>query len=322
MRIITQGMSLPATPNDVRAAYRLLLGREPDPQGFAHWCVQAEASALDTQGLCAMITQSEEYRRQPPEERGVDIGGTTVFVNPWDYDMGASIVTHRTWEPHLRAVLARCLKPGDVFVDIGANIGVMSFDAARLVGPQGRVIAFEPEPRNMRLLLRGIAANGFAHISAFALALSDAPRIVSMTGNSNGTVIAADPLMGLVQAIPGDELLAGQPRIDMIKLDIEGHEPAALRGLRRTLQRHRPWVLCEFNPARLGGPGSEGCTGMLNRIFSITGRLTAIQHDGAETPIDSQEALMALWRLRDTEVTASGYLPAGHVHMDLLFRVA
>jgi len=219
-------------------------------------------------------------------------------------------------------VLARCLQPGDVFVDIGANLGVMSFDAARLVGAQGRVIAFEPEPRNLRLLLRGAQANGFTQVSALGLALSDAPRIVSMTGNSNGSVVAAEPALGLVQAMPGDDVLGGLPRIDMIKLDIEGHEPEALRGLRRTLQRHRPLVLCEFNPLRLDGPASEGCSTLLNRIFSMTGLLTAIQHDGAETPIDSQESLMALWRLRDAEVTRSGYLPAGMVHMDLLFRVA
>lgn len=60
----------------------------------------------------------------------------------------------------------------------------------------------------------------------------------------------------------------------------------------------------------------------MRRIFSITGRLAAIQHDGAETPLDSIESLCALWRLRDAEVTASGRLPAGWVHMDLLFRVA
>ena len=315
-------MSLPATPDDVRAAYRLLLGREPDPQGFAHWAAEVEAGRLDCDGLLRMITRSEEYLRRASPEQAVDIGGAVVFVDPHDSEFGASIATHGTWESHLRAVLARCLKPGGVFVDIGANLGVMSFDAARLVGPEGRVIAFEPEPHNLRLLLRGVQANGFAQVSVLGVALSDAPRIVSMTGNSNGSVIDAAVELGLVQAMPGDELLAGLPRIDMIKLDIEGHEPAALRGLRRTLQRHRPLVLCEFNPLRLGGPGSEACTTLLNRIFSITGRLTAIQHDGAETPIDSQEALMALWRLRDAEVTASGYLPAGMVHMDLLFRVA
>lgn len=315
-------MSLPATADDVRAAYRLLLGREPDPQGFAHWTAEVQAGRLDSDGLVRMITSSEEYLRKAPPDQPVDIGGAVVFLDPREPEFGQSIATHRTWETHLRATLARCLKPGGVFVDVGANIGVMSFDAARLVGPEGRVIAFEPEPRNLALLLRGVQANGFAHVTALGVALSDAARIVSMTGNANGSVVAPDAGLGLVQALPGDDVLLAQPRIDMIKLDIEGHEPAALRGLRRTLQRHRPLVLCEFNPLRLGGPGSEGCTTLLNRIFSITGRLTAIQHDGAETPIDSQEALMALWRLRDAEVTASGHLPAGQVHMDLLFRVA
>lgn len=315
-------MSLPANPDDVRAAYRLLLGREPDPQGFAHWAGEVASGALDMDGLRRAVMESTEYRRRQIQEEPVDIGGMTVFIDPRDAEFGGSIATHRTWEAHIRAVLARCLKPGDVFVDIGANIGVMSFEAALRVGPGGSVLAFEPDPRNMRRLLRGSIANGFTQVQAFPLALSDRAGIVSMTGNSNGAVVGADAQLDLVQAIAGDDVLASRPRIDMVKLDIEGHEPEALRGLNRCLQRHRPLVLCEFNPLRLGGLESERCIGLMRRIFSITGRLTAIQHDGAETPIDSIESLCALWRLRDAEVTASGLLPAGWVHMDLLFRVA
>lgn len=239
-------MSLPATPDDVRAAYRLLLGREPDPQGFAHWAAEVSSGALDMDGLRRAVMGSAEYRFRFPAEEPVDIGGATVFVDPQDAEFSGSIATHRTWESHIRAVLARHLKPGDVFVDVGANIGVMSFEAALRVGPAGGVLAFEPDARNMRRLLRGILANGFTQVQAFPFALSDTAGIVSMTGNSNGSVLAADTQLDLVQAIPGDEVLAGRPRVDMVKLDIEGREPAALRGLNRCLQRHRPLVLCEF----------------------------------------------------------------------------
>lgn len=315
----------PPGPADIRVAYRLLLDREPDPGGLEHYGRQAAAGELSFARLREILLASEEYRSKARQRRAkVDIGGAVVVVDPEEPAFGAHVARHGHWEPHIAAVLARHLAPGAVFVDVGANVGVMAFRAARLVGPTGKVIAFEPDPANAVLFLQGVAANGFAQVRLFPLALSDAPAVFAMQGGSNGYLVAAGTTEVMAQAIPGDELLGGEPRVDLVKLDIEGHEPRALRGLARVLARHRPWVLCEFNPRCLRAHGGTRPADFAAQLFALAGPpgVTAIRHDGREAPIGSPAALLAFWEDCDREAVASGHLPPGMVHLDLLFRAA
>jgi len=262
---------------------------------------------------------SPEYLSR--HERKVDIGGATLVVDATDPEFGQSIARDATWEPHIVAVISNNLRPGHVFVDIGANVGVMSFYAALVVGPEGKVISFEPNDDNARFFLRGVFESKFENfVRLYRFALSDSQSIFSMAGGSNSNLVPAAGPTRLVQAVRGDDLLAHEPRIDAMKLDIEGFEPFALRGLERTIAKHKPLILCEFNPRCLVSHAKVQPARFAAQIFQLTSDVEVIEHDGASSHVATPAALMNLWEAKDEQAVQSNLLPRGMLHFDLLFR--
>ena len=122
--------------------------------------------------LIRAFTDSDEYRhvmaRDLQDDQAiVDLGGYRVVVQRSDPDFGADIAYWKVYEEAVRQVLRDRLGPGDVCLDVGANVGVMTFLASTLVGPSGRVIAVEPNPDNVQLLCRGILVNGCTNVEVF-----------------------------------------------------------------------------------------------------------------------------------------------------------
>src|SRR5882757_11121436 len=92
--------------------------------------------------------------------------GHLLYVSTADLPLDhahAGLIVRGTLEPPVQEALRRLLAPGDVFYDIGANVGFFTILGARLVGPQGHVVAFEPVPACARAVGRNIELNGFAH---------------------------------------------------------------------------------------------------------------------------------------------------------------
>lgn len=315
---------MPAAPGreEIRTAYRLLLGREADPGGLEHYAAMAEAGRLDFARLREIFLASEEYRTRARRRRTrVEIGGAVVVVDAEEPAFGSVIARTGRYETHVAAAVARCLSPGACFVDVGANVGAIALPAARIVGPKGRVIGFEPDPSNAALFLAGVAANGFGHVRLFSLALSDRPAVFALQGGSNGYLVPAGETDIAAQALPGDEILAGEARIDLIKLDIEGHEPRALAGLAATLARHRPWILTEFNPRCLRDHAGTTPAAFAAQLFALAPRLEVLQPDGPGPILEGAEALLSLLEARDRDAAAAGLMPPGMLHLDLLLRV-
>lgn len=164
------------------------------------------------------------------------------------------------WEPLETMVIAAALKPGDIFVDVGANIGYFSLLAHRLVGPTGRVHAIEATPSTADLLDGNIARNDAGTIRVHRCAAGDregtAAIMVHDAGNigSNRLSFGDDAAPDGRPTIPLrrlDNLLAGE-NIRLVKLDIEGAEAMALRGAGRLLDGDdAPALLFEFSPAML-----------------------------------------------------------------------
>jgi len=148
------------------------------------------------------------------------------------------------WEK--RRLFEATLKPGDVVYDIGANVGFYTILASLLVGPHGRVLAFEPLSRNLAFLKRHVTLNHASNVTVYEAAVSDSSG--SSLFDSRG-----DPSMGRVHeagnicvaTVKLDELLESQslPPPDLIKMDIEGGELRALRGAAGLLRLHRPSIL-------------------------------------------------------------------------------
>jgi FkbM family methyltransferase len=161
-------------------------------------------------------------------------------------------------EPEVQEFLARVLQPGMVYYDAGANVGFFAVIAARLLGPSGQVVCFEPLPQNARQIEYNARLNGFANITVRSEAL----------GGSNRTGIfntSAEPTWGAlstvgkapeqassqitveVRTLDSLRAAAGLPRPDVIQIDIEGAEAEALEGAGETLTAHRPLLVIELH---------------------------------------------------------------------------
>lgn len=163
-------------------------------------------------------------------------------------------------EPPVQQVLAEQLKAGDVFHDIGANVGFFSVIAARLVGPTGQVWAFEPEPANAAVLRRNIALNGLGNVHLRQQAVSDhgGSGHLQLAVYAGGHALDSAPpppdSRGTlpVELVSIDELLADGlvTAPTLVKIDVEGGEQAVLAGMAGTLARHRPLVVYEIDAER------------------------------------------------------------------------
>ena len=166
------------------------------------------------------------------------------------------------FERNEREFLKAYLKPGDMFVDVGANIGLFSLIAAKVLGPSGKVYAFEPTGRIYDRLTYNVRLNAFEEVSCFRLALSDEVGTQSLFVSRDGFDAwnsFAHPVAG--QSFEREEVecetldnfakkhtLLG--RVSMMKLDVEGWEIPVLYGARETLARaDAPLLQVEFTDA-------------------------------------------------------------------------
>lgn len=147
-------------------------------------------------------------------------------------------------------LLRRVLGEGGVFVDVGANIGYFTKLASSVVGKTGGVFAFEPMPAALNLLRLNSAL--LSNVTIFPLALSNKKGTATFYVRKKGDTsslshdLSAKPVQVTVSTL--DDLLAEQPRIDLIKIDVEGSELEVLHGGRTTLSRCRPIVYFELLP--------------------------------------------------------------------------
>ena len=165
-----------------------------------------------------------------------------------------TILARGEWDPHTGATLRALLAPGDTFIDVGANVGYFSLLTSRAVGPNGRVFAFEPSLRALGQLVDHLESNRVRNVVVSSLGLSDRRALVSFYRAEASNIGKSS--LGLAEAeradsesiltTPLDEYLAGLDVIpQVIKIDIEGAELLALRGMQRLLRENQPYVLCE-----------------------------------------------------------------------------
>lgn len=154
------------------------------------------------------------------------------------------------YEP-LLAFGHRLLNTGDIALDVGANQGIYCCAFGAAVGPSGRVIAVEPNPRQVQRLKSNIEANGFEHCVVIQKAISDCDGVATLglaEGDTSASILAADKSNSItVETTSIDETVKKMnlPRVNFIKLDVEGAELLALRGAINTLRRFSPTLSIE-----------------------------------------------------------------------------
>jgi len=151
------------------------------------------------------------------------------------------------WEPDLTAFIASRLRPGDTFVDVGANIGYHTLLAARKLAGEGRVVAIESSPKIFRLLGESLAENGSpSDVRTVNRAASDAIGELSLyegpeknIGLSTTVSSRGLPSEGTISAAPLADLLEPEEiaTASLVKIDVEGAEVAVLRGMKAFLDQ-------------------------------------------------------------------------------------
>ncbi len=325
----TPAYTRPITDDDIRFCYTFFLQRDPDEAGLAHYRDRMAAGAT-LEELIRGFAASDEFLMkigsQPQHDvADVDLGGYLVAVHRLDPDFGNHIFQFREYEEHVRKALRENVGEGGVFVDIGANVGVMALLGGTIVGPTGRVIAIEPEPANLQMLYRGILINKLTNVEIWPFAASNARNIFSLGGLSNGHIEPStrsdqETLGGkLAQSVVLDDLLGDLPRLDCVKIDIEGHEPAATEGFWKNISKHRPALIVEWNPRTLKRAG-EDMGAYAATLLSVYPHLRVTSAFGDDQVVKSADELVQFWTRRDAEITGAGTLPAGALHFDLIAR--
>ena len=166
-------------------------------------------------------------------------------------------------EPGTRRLLTRLLVSGMMFVDVGAHIGLLTLAGARAVGPQGRVVAFEPTPITFDLLIRALAISGLGdrveaqRLACGARAERRAFHVATVLGHSSllepATVGSDRGVQRIeVDVVRLDDVLPTGARVDVVKIDVEGAELDVLAGMTRILGENPDLaIIAEFGPAHL-----------------------------------------------------------------------
>ncbi len=196
--------------------------------------------------------------------------GYRMRLDTSDYHQRGAYFYGRLLDVPVQLCMLSALRPGDTFIDVGANIGMLSMLAAHAVGRGGRVISFEPNPDVYERLLWHLSENGIKQVVPNRAALGDRNTTLELkvpaTGNTGAGTLGVLPArhggrVGAAYQVPvriGDEVLKDLWAVPLfIKLDVEGYETAAIRGLAETIRRHLPAILLEANVEMLPAAGTS-----------------------------------------------------------------
>lgn len=175
------------------------------------------------------------------------------------FDPGASNPDYAsgTNELPVQRALAQHLRAGDVFYDVGANVGFFTVLAARLVTESGHVYAFEPVPRNAALIRRNVRLNGLTNVTVVEQAVARASgsgelRLARYAGGAALATVAPPPDTAGVITVTLTSLddvirRAGYRAPRLVKIDVEGAEAEVLDGMSWTMREIRPLIVCEID---------------------------------------------------------------------------
>ena len=182
--------------------------------------------------------------------------GKGLFIN---VHSSAAAYVLGTFKPELQTYLSSNVSAGKVFYDVGANVGFFSLLAARLTGPEGKVISFEPLPDNLLSLRENVARNHFVNVRILPCALGAANEERAFQVSERPTW---GKLKGVGQEAPDrylsdikvtvrrlDDLVSegAIPPPDFVKIDVEGAEVEVVEGAIETLSQHGPTLIIELH---------------------------------------------------------------------------
>jgi len=218
-----------------------------------------------------------------------------VLLLPSGWEAG---YTKGRYEPEVAAALSRMVKPGYTCVDAGAHYGYFTLLLARLCGPQGHVYSFEPQAENARILRENVRANNLqsrvtVEQAAVAARSGQVDLHAASLGSEEWTLIesfahrAARPRVSRpperTRAVRLDEYLTSAPRVDVIKMDIEGAEAEVIPTISGFLERRRPALVLEFH-REVGWPAIEALLASGYGLETLDGAPFPLPRDADDIP--------------------------------------
>jgi FkbM family methyltransferase len=266
----TTAKALNAAPAGMLAGLARALGRTRPFGLYPGWKFAVEEDR-PTWDVTWRLRLWEAYRRRgierPVRVRWYD---DLVVDLALGNDQSRCLYVSGSFEPNEFWFLGWVLTPGAAFVDIGANEGFYTVFAARRVGSEGRVYAFEPSPRERARLEGNLRANRLDNVTVFTQGLAEqAGRAVlhvadpehngqnSLGAFGHSGVECAENLEIELTTLDHLRERGSIGKIDVIKMDVEGAEMRVLRGATNTLRRDKPILLLELFDAALRGQGSS-----------------------------------------------------------------
>lgn len=200
-----------------------------------------------------------------------NVDGVRLKIDLRDYVTAYQMVFRGSYEPIETALVRAMIGPGDVVVDVGANIGYFTVLMGKLVGPTGCVFAVEPDDRNFELLSENVARNGLVVNTVLKRAAAGETagilrlfksrvnfgdhRVWTSRARSSGE---RERESSSVDVISLDSLIGPDRRINFIKIDVQGYEPAVIAGLSLAFAQQRIGaMLVEFWPSGIAGAGFD-----------------------------------------------------------------
>ena len=225
-----------------------------------------------------------------------------ILFNTQDITIGYRLMTTNNWEPHLSELMLKFVKPGDNVIDLGANYGSHTLRMAQKMQNQGKIFAFEANPKVFKLLKRSSDLNGFYNlIQPFNLLVTDKNDekyifTYSEEFNVGGSKISPttdaayihnlDKFMEL-SSTKLDSIIPAGTKINFMKMDIEGSEFLALAGASRMLEESLDdiVILMEWNYLLINNP-MENIKSLVSKygfnVWFIQGRKAAIKVENFE----------------------------------------
>lgn len=262
--------ALSISPEGVLRAIARMLAR-PRPLGlYPGWkfAIEEDDPTWDVSWRLALWREFKERGIQDPVRvRWIDGLVTDLVLGN---DLSRCVYVGGSFEPNEFCLLDSLLEPGSTFVDVGANEGFYSLFAARRVAPHGRVFAFEPSPRERLRLERNIRINDLHDVRVFSEGLAEAPgnAVLHIADREHSGLNSLGEFgYSGVERVGNVEILLttldclrkrGEiPRVDVLKMDVEGAEMRVLSGASETLRDDKPLVLMELLDSALRGQGSS-----------------------------------------------------------------
>ncbi len=194
----------------------------------------------------------------------VDVQGNKMYLNPSGKGVSLSLLTKGTYEEFETELFKKEVKKGMIVLDIGANIGYYTLIAANLVGENGKIFAFEPEPNNFALLKKNVEINGYKNVILIQKAVSDICGMTKLFLSSedesaHGMFKVNNRKSITIETITLDEFFNKGQKIDVVKMDIEGAEMLALLGSERMIRENdKLAIFSEFRPEDIKRSGLSG----------------------------------------------------------------